>query len=170
MRRRVRNALIAACLVMIAGAAPSEAAATRSSSPPALDGEEIFRGVYFGEGRAARLLQGTTWATPESRAISDQVIERIRTSSPSFLPAFAEDMTSGNHLVIASALDRADEQLQSAIDQLDMAASPYAKGSFIVTSKVIIYADTGTVWAPGLQGGRLAKEQLVDRAAEELKR
>jgi hypothetical protein len=169
MHRRIRNALMAASLIVIAGATSSEAAGG-TPSPQVFDGEAIFRGVYFGEGRAAQVVHGTAWATPESHTAGDHVIASIRATSPGFLSAFAEDMYSGERPRISSALDTADEQLQTTVEQLGTATSVQVKGSFIVTSGIAIYADTGTVWAAASAEGQLSEEQLINHIAEELKR
>ncbi|WP_432924894.1 hypothetical protein ACQPZZ_31010 [Microbispora sp. CA-135349] len=150
------------------GAASSHAASGTTAAPPTRDGESLFRGVFFGEGEIARSLHGTSWATPRSLAVGDQVLASIRTASPQFFPSFLAEMTSGDRLRISAALADGKQQLSSAAASLGGAATTRAAGSIVITGSGI-FVGTGTFWAPAEDDGRLGEERLVDHIAEELR-
>lgn len=169
MDARVRSVAFAASLILTLGAAAAHAATGPAAAPATThDGESLFRGVYFGEGEIARSLHGTTWATPESRAVGEQVLDSIRATSPDFLPSFQEAMTSGDRLRISEALEDGKRHLSTAAASIGATAASRAAGSIIITNSGT-FLDTGTFWAPPKDEGRLAEEQLVDRIAEELR-
>lgn len=99
---------------------------------PALSGEQIFRGIFFGQGPAAALLpevwQGKSVEdraqTPERaaqvRTLQNEIVTRIAQKNPAFFNQFGATVRSGDHLAVERALQEAatllrDELKASAI-------------------------------------------------------
>jgi SdpC family antimicrobial peptide len=93
------------------GAAGDDTALEASALP---DGEELYRGMVFGEGPAAKLfpeiwqssaVQGKVQISEaERRTAADQVVAWIHRKDPTFFDRFGSDMTSGDREAIASIL------------------------------------------------------------------
>jgi hypothetical protein len=169
MRLHLRKVTAAVGLMLVVGTASSEAA-VEPVSPAQITGEEtIFRAVFFGEGRLAQRIHGSTWETPESRAASDQLIESIRATSPEYLSSFAATMTSGDRPQISKALADGDRRLEAAADSLGKASGTSRIASAIVISGYGTLFGTGVLWAPPVDSaGQLSTELLSDQIAGEL--
>jgi SdpC family antimicrobial peptide len=93
------------------GAAGDDTALEASALP---DGEELYRGMVFGEGPAAKLfpeiwqssaVQGKVQISEaERRAKADEVVAWIHRKDPTFFDRFGSDVTSGDRETIASML------------------------------------------------------------------
>jgi SdpC family antimicrobial peptide len=92
------------------------------------NGEELVRGIYFGTGTVASLLP-EVWQdptiqrflpqlhSPQTIALENRVIKRIRAAQPLFFNSFAAGMQSGNPLVVQTTLERATRELVSLVTQ-----------------------------------------------------
>jgi len=95
---------------LVASASPAAAVA-----PEPLSASEIFRGVYFGQGKAAERLPGF-WGRPEAAVAKnlppeqvrtiDELVARVAERDPSFFASFGVEMQSGDPTRIRSAFER----------------------------------------------------------------
>lgn len=116
-RSKVLGALAAATLMLGVGAcgAEEEPASTQGAVTGAVSGEEVFKGLFFGEGPvAARLPKGwgpraVSTLPPEEQAEHaqrrTQVIASLHEADPTFFERFGADIQSGDHLRIERALN-----------------------------------------------------------------
>jgi SdpC family antimicrobial peptide len=115
-------AVIAACADVNSPApAPLERAAVRS-------GEEMFRGIVFGEGTVGRMLP-EMWGEGRDPIASlgreqlqryernkTTLIARIRTADADFLARFGADVQSGDHVRVERAMDESAALIRRVAD------------------------------------------------------
>lgn len=88
-------------------------------------GEDMFRAVFFGEGRAASVipeLQGMSIDNftnskkeiTDTRQMQDQLVSNVNQTNPRLFGEFEEVMTSGNHVSIKNKLNEAKSILNKA--------------------------------------------------------
>lgn len=98
---------------LIVGAVGCTSQVESTTAHPYLEGEAVFRGLVFGEGRIADELP-EIWANvdrnadPDKQALADQgkvkLIEALRAADATFFKRFGDAIQSGNHLRIDRAL------------------------------------------------------------------
>jgi hypothetical protein len=96
------------------------------ASAIALSGEDIFRGIVMGEGDVAMMIPEIreTYAIDHEslseevsagiRDFNNELIAVIRSTQPSFFDDFGEMISSGNHITVMEALDKAGAVLLDA--------------------------------------------------------
>jgi|GEM_PF-4879016 len=170
MLHKVKRSAATACLVAMALTmvpAPSGAAAPTGI---AYTGEEIFRGVIFGQGDVANLFP-ELWAkphqmlerslersdNPEERRAQierevDLVISTIWTQDPAFFGRFEENVTSGDHLVVREALFEGAQLMMdvfngTGLDGNNLGERPQSEGAgaFLWTENSVALANYAVV-------------------------
>lgn len=130
LKKRLRLVIgCLAALAIVAAAVPSLANNTSSTEATSgYSGETLFRGVFFGQGpvatEVADLFPGLVEAVealPDAERdrlaeLRSRTIGHIRTAHPGFFRTFAQQMQSGDHLVIDSALTRGGKYLFEAYE------------------------------------------------------
>lgn len=96
---------------------------TASADAHPFDGEELFRGIYWGQGPAAAQIEavGTVRAEAmpkEVLVLIDRSVKHIQTSEPTFFDEFAEVLYSGNHREVSEALEAGGQTLAEAIERV----------------------------------------------------
>lgn len=92
-------------------------------------GEQIYRGVLFGEAPVAQLLpelwptgHGPTVSTKEQvvawNKFKKDVVAQVMIIDPSFMDYFAQETQSGDHLRVQSALERGSRNTFTAMQNL----------------------------------------------------
>jgi SdpC family antimicrobial peptide len=124
-----------ACLAvgLIAAAVPRDAQATPRGHA-ALNGEEIFRGVVFGQGPVAKMVSSERVRSLNAAvakmsakqilmitAAQDTIVARMRQSDPAFFTRYARDMQSGNPVLIRKALDETRALLDKVFEDVRQA-------------------------------------------------
>lgn len=102
----------------------------QSQSSSKFTGEEVFRGILFGEDPVAKLFP-EIWASDEVaeqldtkekvkawEALKEEVITHIKTNDPTFMDRFGVEMQSGEHLRIQNAMSEASEKITTALKAL----------------------------------------------------
>lgn len=133
---------VAATFVLAAsacgGGEPASAARKR------LSGEEVFRGLVFGEGTVAEQFP-EVWGsfsqhtfTPEQREAhalaKAQLVEGIRQADPMFFDRFGEALQSGDHLRIERAMDESEALVKQAVqERMPSAATLDNRGGTCIT-------------------------------------
>lgn len=113
MRKRLSVAAVAVIMGVLAAVhtvQSSTHAADASVASVSYSGEELFRGLFLGEGPVAVLFPEVYGASPKallSAADRDVLMARIRADYPAFLPDFSSAMQSGDHLQIAQMMEHA---------------------------------------------------------------
>lgn len=194
MQNSTRNTLVRVVSPVLLGTLALTGCAMDSRSPtevvaaaPALSGEQIFRGVFFGQGPAAALLP-ELWKgksveeraqTPERvarvRALQNEVVAQIADKDPAFFERFGATVRAGNHVAVERALQDAarllrDELLASptygAIRTSEEVADPVVDieiAVYAVLVVVVFWIDFNVVaenTAMSVDG--LQRDQLVD--------
>jgi SdpC family antimicrobial peptide len=102
---------------------PTEAVARQA----ALSGEDMFRGVFFGQGPAAALLPElwkgksiedraqTAERAAQVRALQEELVARIAEKDPAFFGQFASTVRSGSHVAVERALQQAATLLRGEL-------------------------------------------------------
>lgn len=103
------------CFVLLFYTSCTKEASKNSAKAKNYTGEELFRGLIFGEGTVAQQIPEITVKATDAatnsvdlKAISDlqdEIIANINTIQPDFLSTFKEEIQSGNRSLIAKALD-----------------------------------------------------------------
>lgn len=126
IRRRLAVTVLVAMVFVLAAGQGTHASTTnlRSENPAAgLDGETIFRGIFFGKGPVAELFP-ELWShsprlEPDEAAklaeLENRIVERMKSLDPSFFDRFRKAMTSGNHLRIDDGLKEAARLFVKAV-------------------------------------------------------
>jgi len=184
-----RLAFVMAILVVVGNAdsrpANAAAAAQSSSSRAVLapidgyDGETLYRGLAFGEGRVGALfpeLDGIREVMAGHEDYADALVQEIATLDPTFFNRFALEVQSGDRVQIRSALREADDlgrvassriivdlpQARMVSDQSDIV--------LLVLTAVVLFVLIVVVAAPTLQSQYtpLDRDIAADRIAEVL--
>jgi SdpC family antimicrobial peptide len=181
----VATTALAGCAVDPAADAPTES----STQLTEYSGQELYTGIFFGQGRAGGLVpsiasyvdsSGTMDAAKLQRM--NDLVARIEAVQPGFFSTFAADVQSGDHLVIEAALRRAAQASGEAtaalekttLDELIASAQPTGtkmKPSLWVDIEVAIFAVVVLVVfaidATPLHGG-VDQELVMDSLTDEL--
>jgi hypothetical protein len=112
---------------------PDDGAPIQTGTLRQADGRTLFRGIFFRDGAAASLLtdsldrvglrEKTTGPasrlaqSPEAARAIDDVLDRIALRKPDIFTEFRTGMISGNHMLVAKALDSAAEAVQAELGQ-----------------------------------------------------
>ncbi|GAA1840237.1 sporulation delaying protein family toxin [Actinomadura bangladeshensis] len=139
-RSHLASALaIATSVTVLAGAAPAIASPDQAARPATVQtarfsGEDLFRGLFFGQGPVATTFPDITHQQ-QARVRTDVVNELVSLmseSDPAFFSRFAADIRSGDRYRIRSALftahDLADSSARAAAGRTATAGSTTAKG------------------------------------------
>ena len=99
-------------------------------APPSFTGEQIFRGVLFGEDPVAHLFP-EVWSSEQVSeqlntkekvvawdAVKEQVVTHVKATDPTFMDEFGVEMQSGEHLRIEAALKEASQKITTAMQSL----------------------------------------------------
>lgn len=130
---RVVSPVLLGAMALVTGCTADTRSPTAAVAPhAALSGQEMFRGVFFGQGPAAGLLPElwkgrsiedraeTAERAAQVRALQEEVISSIAEKDPTFFGQFATTVRSGSHVAVERALQQAatmlrDELLSSPI-------------------------------------------------------
>lgn len=126
--RRLAVSVLLSMVVVLAAGQDTYASATNlavEDRVAGLDGETIFRGIFFGKEPVAGLFPELWRKLPNVEPgeaarlaeLENQIIERMKSLDPSFFDRFREDMTSGNHLRIDEGLKEAASLFVEALDR-----------------------------------------------------
>ncbi|RAW03476.1 hypothetical protein [Pseudochryseolinea flava] len=103
---------------------------SKRSQVSSATGEELFIGLFFGEGKVAAMVpelyersQLKNYLTSEAeiaafKKFQQQAIQVIGESNPLFFKSFKRDITSGDHLRISAALKRSSAVLVRTIESM----------------------------------------------------
>src|SRR5919201_2636119 len=122
---------LVASLVFLAAGPASSSTSAGSSAPPKKekhDGEQIFRGLLFGEEGPISRMFPDIWQRPDVveqmntpakakawNALKEKTIARIRKKDPTFFARFGDEIQSGDHLRIQHALAEAGKAITETI-------------------------------------------------------
>lgn len=160
-----------------------------SRTAKAYTGEEIFSGIFFGQGEVDKLFpeiweqqQAALKANDrEYEKIRNEVISEIKTNKPGFFKEFGVEMRSGDHLRVQAALETGEKEL-GEIKNSEFKRK-FAKQTFKNSSKGVALAVAVVfyLWfwvtrpapSPKPDDGdcgcsRLQRDQLVDMVAVRL--
>ncbi|MER5938258.1 sporulation delaying protein family toxin [Streptomyces sp. NPDC001928] len=137
---------ITAAALCVAAAPTALADTTSTSAKPAAvapatsaktDGENVFRGLFFGQGKAGKDLaelelfsqarQHIGNDSPDENRASDAVIELINKRSPGFFADLSRKSRSGDPRQVEKAVTAAQDMLL-AVAKTDKSATPVEKG------------------------------------------
>lgn len=90
-------------------------------------GEEVFRGIMFGQAPVAQLFP-EIWSSDDVAeqlntkekvkawdALTESVVSQIKTADPTFMDRFGQEMQSGDHLRIQNGMIEASEKMFNAM-------------------------------------------------------
>jgi SdpC family antimicrobial peptide len=130
LRGKLFNSIISTALIIAIAVVGIPFTASAQSSSQSFTGEEVFRGVLFGEDPVAKLFPDI-WASDEVaeqlntkekikawEALKEQVISHIKTNDPAFMDRFGVEMQSGSHLRIQNALTESSDKITTALKAL----------------------------------------------------
>ncbi|MFJ6054683.1 sporulation delaying protein family toxin [Streptomyces sp. NPDC092307] len=191
--------IAAVSLSVLAATVPAQAEsrsrASTSAAPAARwTGEEVFRGLYFGQGEVARHfeeLRGARIAdNAEARSILDGLVSKIRQKDASFFEEFGADMTSGDRVRINArflSTQKVIEEIAATETHMVPAATGKDAGRCAVVAAVagvtvyvaavlVVNAAIGAnvvaaenwFWGRSAEGGALDQERWVNQVAVEL--
>ena len=121
-------ALVAAGFAACADGGGTTPLAPEPSPAASLSGEAIFRGLVFGEGVVAQkfpevwgriTVDDASWTLEQRQAaiaVKRDLIADMRGADPTFFDRFRADMTSGQHLRIARAMDESGVRFTAAVE------------------------------------------------------
>ncbi|WP_266364734.1 hypothetical protein [Tellurirhabdus rosea] len=131
IRNRLLNAYTALPLLMCLLLTTWSAQARPLTTKHRYSGEEMFRGLFFLEGRYAQALPelqslslsySNKMAKAADKATVDrqrhQILAAIRAERPAFFDEFRRALESGNHLKIQAALRDGRQQMTGAVERL----------------------------------------------------
>jgi SdpC family antimicrobial peptide len=161
-------------------------------------GEDLFLGIFFGEGQVGQLLP-EIWKgrSTSSRALSPEkteqvlqaeanIVAEIHKQDPSFFQRFGLAVTSGDHFEVEAALMEAGSRLHTVSDAAQKGASNkapnvwvdretvlywYLAGVVFLIAAVIDFNPATEVETQGLQsegGSRLKRDVVIDLVATRL--
>ncbi|WP_198670899.1 hypothetical protein [Mycolicibacterium smegmatis] len=121
--------LAAAAAVAVGGAVITAQAGIDKTQPPntprpAVSGQDVFRGVVFGQGVVAQQLGDrpsligfyrVSYASNNEAgqlAAADEVMDRIQAADPNYFTRFADAITSGNPFAVSDTLVGVEDQLR----------------------------------------------------------
>jgi SdpC family antimicrobial peptide len=121
-RTRIAFAIaLAIALVVGTNAAPaalarSDSGGSTSSTPAAamFDGRTLFSAIFFATGPAAALLPARAFPAPTADQ-ARTIVDGINAADPSFFKKFADDVRTGDRVVIREALNNAARLLEQVI-------------------------------------------------------
>jgi len=124
-------------------------AVSGSTSEP-FNGEELFRGVVFGQGTAGKVLGNLTArvrVTPEVEGEIDRIVADIQAEDAGFFSEFATLAQSGDVIQVRDAFASLGQALESSLDNLG-----YSDGSNAATItprciQVVLFAVAALVYA-----------------------
>lgn len=156
-------------------------------------GEQVFRGVFMGEGAVADLFpeiwknQKNNRTDPAWVTLKEQVISEINTNDPNFMGRFGVEMQSGDHLRIDAILTEARTKMQNAQNSSQEAQevkeeSDREAGNVKVRQDVLVIDEaiviTKYIWAwtavisanspENVNSSRLYQESITDLVADRL--
>ncbi|MFJ8894934.1 hypothetical protein ACIRCZ_10135 [Leifsonia sp. NPDC102414] len=121
-----------------------------SSTSQKFNGEELFRGVVFGQGAAGNVLGGLSARvriTPEVEREIDRIVADIQAEDEGFFSEFATLAQSGDVLQVRDAFARLGQVLETSLENLG-----YSDGSNAATVtprciQVVLFAVAALVYA-----------------------
>lgn len=133
-----------------AGELTGQRISAASSTSERFSGEELFRGVVFGQGKAGKVLGDLTAAvriTPELEREIDRIVSDIQSEDASFLSEFAARAQSGDVIQVRDAFTSLGQALETTLSNLG-----YADGSNAVAVtprciQVVLFAVAAVVYA-----------------------
>ena len=189
--RTIRRATACSALALALGAAAActgDKAGPTASAAVAVDGETLFRGIFFGEGRVGGLLpelRPAGYAAPAAgqaarvAAVREEMVARIRASDPAFFARFGAAVTSGRHLPIERVMDEARGQVTVALgERTEASTAASADEDMVIVLGPFLYFVTyydlyavyvigGDQLAPSASAG-LERDAVVDLLARRL--
>lgn len=131
-------------------AAPARRVVAASASSERFSGEELFRGVVFGQGKAGRVLGDLTAPVQMTREVEreiDRIVSDIRSEEPGFFVDFAAQAQSGDVIQVRDAFAALGRVLDATLDNLG-----YSDGSNATTVtprciQVVLFAVGALVYA-----------------------
>ena len=162
--------------------------AQSSSTKLGFTGEQVFRGILFGEGEVAKLFP-EIWDNDsqleESEqgqiSVKEEIISFIKIQYPDFMDWFGQETQSGNHIRIQKALDEASEKSKIATTSLglkDLDAEPVDSEAGIAVAVAVAVAvwiwrylwryDSNRTTSYDKSSSILFRENLIDAIATKL--
>lgn len=192
MTRTFKTAIVTTLIASMALLGlPSPTFAQEPPTPNAFTGEQIFRGIFFGQDPVSHLFP-EMWGKDQAKVsewneMDEQIVARIIANDWTFMARFAAEMQSGEHLRVQAGLEEAGQSTIRAMQELgylDKEGNPaegLASGdclfAFRVVVAVYVAAVAVVVWAflyykprPGFVGDPsvLHRETLIQLITERL--
>jgi SdpC family antimicrobial peptide len=123
-------------VLMVASVGLAGCSSTPLEASRAYSGEEVFKGLFFGEGEVGakfpEIWEGQSLTdraqTPKKKAQYEQwqanALAKVNAQDPAFLERFGEAMQSGDHVLILDTIKTNQTLMASAIDQARVAMNP----------------------------------------------
>lgn len=140
----------------VSAASASTAAATERMTTAArvtsdrFDGEELFRGVVFGQGKAGRVLGDLTAPVQITREVEseiDRIVADIRAENPGFFAQFATQAQSGDVIQVRDAFAGLGRALDTSLDNLGYSDSSNTATVTPRCIQVVLFAVGALVYA-----------------------
>ncbi|MED0771232.1 sporulation delaying protein family toxin [Bacillus siamensis] len=120
--KRSAAAMLLVFVLMIALVGPHATAKTKPAV--SYSGEDIFSGIFFGQGEVAKLLP-EVWDTKavkkinqdELKQVSDQVIADIKKSSPDYFKKLKAAVYSGDYEKVNSVIDQGSQIMAKVLKE-----------------------------------------------------
>jgi SdpC family antimicrobial peptide len=132
-----------------------------AQSSQSFTGEQIFRGILFGEPPVSQLFP-EIWAGDAARQsldtkdkiiavneLKEGVVAEIISSDPAFLSYFGQEMQSGDHLRVQAALREASQRMFAAMQSLEYLDS---EGNPEPNTLIFVFGAVAVVLAVALAG------------------
>jgi SdpC family antimicrobial peptide len=141
---------VSAASAASAPASTERGTASARATSDRFDGEELFRGVVFGQGKAGRVLGDLTAPVQITREVEseiDRIVADIRTEDPGFFAQFATRAQSGDVIQVRDAFADLGRALDRTLNNLG-----YEDGSNAATVtprciQVVLFAVGALVYA-----------------------
>ncbi|MEW4059551.1 sporulation delaying protein family toxin [Bacillus siamensis] len=120
--KRSAAAMLLVFVLMVALVGPHATAKTKPAV--SYSGEDIFSGIFFGQGEVAKLLP-EVWDTKavkkinqdELKQVSDQVIDDIKKSSPDYFKKLKAAVYSGDYEKVNSVIDQGSQIMAKVLKE-----------------------------------------------------
>ncbi|SCW86910.1 antimicrobial peptide, SdpC family [Paenibacillus tianmuensis] len=121
--KRMLALFLAVILIMTS----SSVFAAGTGSKQKYSGEQIFRGLVFGQGEVARLFP-SIWpeemlvklSNPQAFAVTEQLVQQIKELDPTYFDLLEKAAYSGNHLQVRNALAQGGELVEKTVKNLQL--------------------------------------------------
>lgn len=140
----VAAGVLVAGVAVAAHAAERPQASTLSESAVEYSGEQYFSGIFFGVGPVARLLPSAE--PPTAAGVRPAVLmARIGTENPGFFDDFKEAVTSGDHILVRTAVEDGARLLGGALNDAGVLSEPGTGDDELVWFETAVVAVSAAV-------------------------